>query len=355
MSIDQKVLITKTNHSKLKNTDLINPVFGKVYADHMLRCDFTKGAWRDLKIIPYKDISISPANTTLHYAQTIFEGLKAYRNINEEIVVFRPQDNAKRMVLSASRMCMPGIPESIFMTGINELLKLDQEWITNHPGTSLYVRPFQIAMDPYVGIRPSDDYTFMIITGPVGAYYSEPLKVKIETNYTRAVIGGTGFAKTGGNYAAALKPAIEAQKEGYDQLIWTDGFSHEFIEESGTMNIMFIIDDTLITSPIGDTILNGITRDSILTIAKDKGMKVEERPISTSEIIQSIEQGNLQEVFGVGTAATVAHIKTIGHNGIDYELSDVKSRKYSLEFLNTLDKIKSGIIEDKFGWIHKID
>ena len=354
MSIDRKVSITKISQSKLEATDLISPIFGKVYSDHMLRCDFKKGAWQDLKIIPYADISISPANSTLHYAATIFEGLKAYRNIHEEIVVFRLQDNAKRMMVSAARMCMPVVPESIFMTGISELLKVDENWITNHPGTSLYIRPFQIAMDPYLGIRPSDDYTFMIITGPVGAYYSQPLKVKIETNYARAVVGGTGFAKTGGNYAAALKPALEAQKEGYDQLIWTDAVSHEYIEESGTMNIMFIIKDILITAPIGDTILNGITRDSILTIAKDQGMEVEERPIAVSEIIQSIEQGNLQEVFGVGTAATVAPIKTIGYNGVDYELSDVESRKYSLGFLDTLDKIKSGVMEDKFGWIYKI-
>ena len=354
MSIHQKVSITQTTQSKLATTDLISPIFGKVYADHMLCCDFKNGVWQDVKIIPYGDISISPANTTLHYASTIFEGLKAYRNIHKEIVVFRPQDNAKRMVLSAARMCMRGIPESIFMAGITELLKLDEGWVTNHPGTSLYIRPFQIAMDSYVGIRPSDDYTFMIITGPVGAYYSQPLKVKIETKYTRAVLGGTGFAKTGGNYAAALKPALDAQKEGYDQLIWTDGVSHQYIEESGTMNLMFVINDTLITAPIGDTILKGITRDSILTIAKDQGMKVEERPITVAEIIQSIEQGQLQEAFGVGTAATVAPIKTIGYNGIDYELTDVKSMKYSLGFLDTLDKIKSGVIGDKFGWIYKV-
>ena len=354
MSIDYKVSITKISQSKLEATDLINPIFGKVYSDHMLRCDFKKGAWQDLKIIPYADISISPANSTLHYASTIFEGLKAYRNIHEEIVVFRLQDNAKRMMLSAARMCMPIVPKSIFMTGISELLKVDEGWITNHPGTSLYIRPFQIAMDPYLGIRPSDNYTFMIITGPVGNYYSKPLKVKIETNYARAVVGGTGFAKTGGNYAAALKPALEAQKEGYDQLIWTDAVTHQYIEESGTMNIMFIIKDTLVTAPIGDTILNGITRDSILTIAKDQGMKVEERPVTISEIIQSIEQGNLQEVFGVGTAVTVAPIKTIGYNGVNYELSDIESRKYSLGFLDTLNKIKSGVLEDKFGWIYKI-
>ena len=240
------------------------------------------------------------------------------------------------------------------MQGLSELLKLDEQWVPNAPGTSLYVRPFQLAMDPYVGIRPSDTYSFMIITGPVGSYYSEPVRVKIETKFTRAAAGGTGFAKTGGNYAAALYPAKLAQEEGYHQLIWTDGKNHEYVEESGTMNLMFVINDTLVTAPTGDTILNGITRNSILQLAKDRGMNVEERPIKVAEVISSIENGSMQEAFGAGTAATVAQIKTIGFEGIDYELPAIETRKYSHQFLQDLTDIKSGVKADTHDWIFEV-
>ncbi|MFY0599822.1 MAG: branched-chain amino acid aminotransferase [Cyclobacteriaceae bacterium] len=351
-TIDIKV--HRTKQSKLENTDLQNPVFGKEYADHMFMADFANGEWKDLRIVPYGDLSISPANTTLHYSSTIFEGLKAYRGKSGEILVFRPQANAQRLIKSAERMCMPAVPEELFMEAMTQLLRLDSSWVPNAPNTSLYIRPFQIAMDPYIGIRPSDTYSFMIITGPVGAYYSKPVKVKIEKHFTRAAAGGTGFAKTGGNYAAALKPAVDAAKEGYDQLIWTDAKTHEFVEESGTMNLMFVIDDTLVTPAPGDTILHGITCDSICTLAKDMGMKVEKRPIKISEVVKAIEKGTMQEAFGAGTAATVAQIKTIHNDGIDYELPAIETRKYSNQFLDTLDKIKTGEIEDKHGWIYRI-
>ncbi|MDH5608645.1 MAG: branched-chain amino acid aminotransferase [Cyclobacteriaceae bacterium] len=348
------IRIEKTNHSKLAETDLNNPVFGKVYSDHMFVAEYHGGEWQDVRIVPYGDIKISPANTTLHYASTIFEGLKAYRGVNGETLIFRPQTNARRMMKSAERMCMPPVPEELFMQGITELIRLDKGWIPDKAGTSLYIRPFQIAMDPYIGIRPSDTYSFYIITGPVGAYYSEPVRVKIETHYTRAAAGGTGFAKTGGNYAGALYPALQAARQGYHQLIWTDGKTHEFVEESGTMNLMFVIDDTLVTAPTGDTILAGITRDSILQIARDKGMKVEERPIRVTEIIDAIKKGTLQEAFGAGTAATIAQIKTIGHDGTDYDLPAVESRIHSQGFLDTLNRIKSGELADPHGWIYKV-
>ncbi|MEP0368650.1 MAG: branched-chain amino acid aminotransferase [Cyclobacteriaceae bacterium] len=354
MTETMEIKVERTVHSKLASTDLSNPVFGKTYSDHMFMADYVGGEWKDLRIVPYGNINISPANTTLHYSSTIFEGLKAYRGKNNEILVFRPHANAQRLIKSAERMCMPPVPEELFMQAMTELLKLDSAWIPDAQNTSLYIRPFQIAMDPYIGIRPSDTYSFMIITGPVGAYYSKPVKVKIEKHYTRAAAGGTGFAKTGGNYAAALKPAVDAAKEGYDQLIWTDGKTHEYVEESGTMNLMFVIDDTLVTAPAGDTILHGITRDSILTLARDMGMKVEERPVSVAEIVKAIEQGTMQEAFGAGTAATVAQIATIHNDGIDYELPAVETRKYSNQFLETLDKIKTGEIEDKHGWIYRI-
>ncbi|MFT6867783.1 MAG: branched-chain amino acid aminotransferase [Cyclobacteriaceae bacterium] len=354
MTETMQIKVQRTLNSKLENTDLTNPVFGKVYSDHMFMADYANGEWKDMRIVPYGNISVSPANTTLHYSSTIFEGLKAYRGKDGAILVFRPEANAKRLIISAERMCMPPVPEELFMQAMTELLKLDSSWVPNSPNTSLYIRPFEIAMDPYIGIRPSDTYSFMIITGPVGAYYSKPVKVKIEKHYTRAAAGGTGFAKTGGNYAAALKPAVDAAKQGYDQLIWTDAKTHEFVEESGTMNLMFVINDTLITAPTGDTILNGITRDSILTLARDMGMKVEERPIRVTEVISAIEKGTLQEAFGAGTAATVAQIQTIHNDGIDYELPAMETRKYSNQFLDTLDKIKTGEIEDTHGWIYRI-
>ncbi|MEQ8474230.1 MAG: branched-chain amino acid aminotransferase [Marinoscillum sp.] len=348
------ISISKVAQSKLREADLENPQFGKVYSDHMFIADYADGEWKDLRIVPYGNISISPANTTLHYASTIFEGLKANRSADGDILVFRPEANARRMRESAERMCMPPVPEELFMNGLNELIKLDSEWVPNKAGTALYVRPFQLAMDPYIGIRPSDTYQFLIITGPVGAYYAEPVKVKIETKYTRAAQGGTGFAKTGGNYAAALKPAVDAQKEGFNQLIWTDAKTHEYVEESGTMNLMFVKNDTLLTAPAGDTILHGITRDSIIQLAKGKGMKVEERPIKVSEVIDSIKDGSIQEAFGAGTAATVAQIKLIHHEGIDYHLPPVDNWKYSKEFLDTLNNIKTGVIPDPHNWIYRI-
>lgn len=354
MTDTMEIRIEKTLRSKLPNTNLQNPQFGKVYSDHMFIADFKDGEWSDFRIIPYGNISISPANTTLHYASSIFEGLKANRGQNGEVLVFRPQANAQRLIKSAERMCMPPVPEELFMAGLTELLKLDQAWVPSADGTSLYIRPFEMAMDPYIGIRPSDTYSFMIITGPVGAYYSEPVKVKIEKHYTRAASGGTGFAKTGGNYAAALKPAVDAAKEGFHQLIWTDAKNHEYVEESGTMNLMFVINDTLVTAPTGDTILDGITRNSILQLGRDMGMKVEERPISVKEVVSSIEKGTMQEAFGAGTAATVAQIKVIHHDGIDYELPAVEGRKYSNQFLKILTDIKTGKIADPHGWIYRV-
>ena len=349
-----EIKLHKNTQSKLGEVDINNPVFGKVYSDHMFMADFYDGDWNDLRIQPYGDLSISPANTTLHYASTIFEGLKAYRNKDGEVLIFRPQANAQRMIKSAERMCMPVVSEELFMQALTELLRVDKDWVPSKAGTSLYIRPFQLAMDPYIGIRPSDTYSFMIITGPVGAYYSEPVRVKIETKYTRAAAGGVGFAKTGGNYAAALYPAKLAQEQGYHQLIWTDAKTHEYVEESGTMNLMFIINDTLVTPPAGETILHGITRDSILQLARDSGMEVEERPVAVSEVESALKAGTIQEAFGAGTAATIAHIKTIGVNGTDYDLPDVAQRQYSPQFLKDLDAIKTGEAPDPHGWVYKV-
>lgn len=344
--------VKKTSHSRINEVDFNNIEFGKVYSDHMFAAEYENGEWSDFRIEPYANLSLSPANATLHYAQSVFEGLKAYKNKEGDIFIFRPEANAKRLIVSAERMCIPPIPEELFMDAVTELLKLDGAWIPTKPETSLYIRPVIFANDPYVGIRPSNTYKFLIFTGPVGAYYSEPVNVKIETHYTRAVAGGVGYAKTAGNYAASLYPAMQAQKEGFHQLIWTDGQTHQFIEEAGTMNLLFLINDTLITAPTGDSILNGITRDSVITLAKEWGVKVEEKKLSVKELIEAFDEGLVQEAFGAGTAATISKIKMIGYEGKEYQLPSVTPLADRL--FDTLDKIKTGEIEDTYGWVYKI-
>lgn len=338
--------------SRLSQVDFDNIPFGKVYSDHMFVAEYDNGEWSEMRIEPFADLSISPANATLHYAQSVFEGLKAYKDTAGDILVFRPQANAQRLIISAERMCIPPISEELFMSALTELLKLDAAWIPTKPDTSLYIRPVIFADDPYIGIRPSKTYKFLIFTGPVGAYYSEPVNVKIETKYTRAVRGGVGYAKTAGNYAASLYPALKAQQEGYHQLIWTDGQFHEHIEEAGTMNLLFYINGTLITAPTEDSILNGITRDSVLTLAREWGIPVEERKLSVKELVGALKNGDVQEAFGAGTAATISQIRMIGCEGTDYVLPEAKP--LSEKLFQTLDDIKLGRIEDKYGWVYRI-
>ena len=271
--------IQKIKKSKILDIDLSDIGFCKYYSDHMFMCDYEEGKWDNFRITPFQDINLSPACTTLHYGQTIFEGLKAYKNNNDDVLVFRPNKNAERFNKSAERMCMPKLPNDIFINSIQELLKVDIKWVPKGENNSLYIRPICFALDPYIGIKPADRYRFMVICGMAGGYYSEPVNVKIETKYTRAISGGVGFSKTAANYAAALYPAVKAQKDGFHQLIWTDGKEHKFIEESGTMNIFFVFNDTLVTPPLGDTVLDGVTRDSILVLAEKLKIKTEIRKI----------------------------------------------------------------------------
>ncbi|PIQ49903.1 MAG: branched chain amino acid aminotransferase [Cytophagales bacterium CG12_big_fil_rev_8_21_14_0_65_40_12] len=348
------ISIEKVSQSRIDSLDVQNIPFGKLYSDHMFIADYKNGRWESPRIVPFQNISMSPANMTLHYAITIFEGMKAYKNEQGEVLLFRPEMNAKRLNISAERMCIPDVPESLFMEALTQLIDLDRNWVPNAPNTSLYIRPFVFSTDEYIGIRPAESFRFMIITCPVGAYYSAPVKVKIETKFSRAFEGGTGYAKTGGNYASGLYPAKLAKAKGFDQLVWTDGRSHEFIEESGTMNVMFVINDTLITSQTSGTILKGITRDSVLTLARDWGMKVEERNVSVKEVVEAAKNGTLQEAFGVGTAATIAHIAQIGHQDEVFELLPIENRIFSNRVLKTLDEIKTGQVEDKFGWTLKV-
>jgi branched-chain amino acid aminotransferase len=347
--------ITKTSQSRLPETDFDNLVFGKSISDHMFIADYKNGEWTDLRIEPYAPLIMNPANSTLHYGQSIFEGMKAYKNDSGEILLFRADANQKRLNESAVRMCIPELPEEIFMEGLTTLLDLDREWIPNKPGYSLYIRPFIFATDNYLGVRPSETYKFMIFTCPVGNYYSKPVSVKVEQHYTRAAEGGTGFAKAAGNYAGSLYPALLAQKEGYDQLLWTDAKNHENIEESGTMNVMFMINDTLVTAPTNTgTILKGITRDSVVKLAKEMGYVVQERFLKVSELEDALKNGKLQEAFGTGTAATIAHIAKIHIKGTDYILPEKPDDALSNQVLKRLDDIKYGRVADNRGWIVKV-
>jgi len=349
------ISLTKSSHSKLSETDFSSLVFGKVISDHMFVADYQNGAWGDFRIVPYGPMDIYPGNATLHYGQAIFEGMKAYKNEKGEVLVFRAESNARRLNESAKRMCMPEFPEQHFIEALRSLLDLDRDWVPQEKGSSLYIRPFMFAMDNYLGVKPSESYRFMIFTSPVGAYYTKPVSVKVETNYTRATEGGTGEAKAAGNYAASLYPAQLAQQEGYDQLLWTDGKTHSQIEESGTMNVMFKIKGTLITAPTGKgTILKGITRDSVIQLAKDWGQKLEERFLTVAELQESLENGTMEEAFGVGTAATIAFIHKIHVNGKDYFLPEPTADAFSKHALKTLDGIKYGELQDTHHWMLSI-
>ncbi len=349
-----KIDIDQVKRSRLPEVDFANLPFGKVYSDHMFIADFRDGEWRNCRIVPFGPIPMSPATPALHYGQSIFEGMKAYHSQTGEVLLFRPADNQRRLNVSAERMCMPPVPEDLFMESLGALIDLDRKWVPSSDGSSLYIRPFLFSADEYIGIRPSLDFTFMIILSPVGAYYSTPVKVKIETHYTRAVQGGTGYAKAGGNYGGAIYPARLAQDQGYHQLIWTDGKEHQYIEESGTMNVMFMIDDTLVTPALSDSILAGITRDSVLTLARDWNVRVEERRISVDELVGALQSSRVREAFGVGTAATIANIELIGFEGKDYYLPPADQRPFSTKVFKELEGIKRGLKPDPYGWVVKM-
>ncbi len=354
MSHTLDIKITKTSASRLKETDFNDLPFGRIFSDHMFVADYADGKWQNFQIMPYGDLSLSPAIASLHYGQTFFEGLKAYKHPDGKVVVFRPDKNAERFNLSAQRMCMPELPAEIFLQSIASLVNLDKDWIPTSPGTSLYIRPYMFATDPYLGVQPSKTYKYIILTCPVGAYFSKPLKVKVETKYSRASEGGFGFAKTGGNYGGSLYPAQEALKEGFDQIIWTDGRDHAYIEELGAANVMFMIDGTLITPSTRDTILKGVTRDTVLTLARKWSIPIEERRVSVAEVIEGLKNGKLTEAFGAGTAATIAPIASIGYEGSVYTLPDQSKAEFSNKVLKTLNDMRYGLSPDEFGWNYVI-
>lgn len=347
--------IQTTTISKINKVDFDNLQFGHEFSDHMFYIDYKNGEWQTPRIVPYQNISMTPANATLHYGQAIFEGMKAYKNTKGEIFLFRPDRNIKRFNKSAERLCMPSIPEDIFEEALVQLLNIDKDWISDRIGYSLYIRPFMFATDEFIGVKPSGSYRMIIFTSPVSTYYRGAVKVKIETHFTRAAHGGTGAAKCAGNYAMSLLPAKKALEEGYDQLIWTDALEHKWIEESGTMNVMFVSGNKVFTPPVSDTILSGITRDSVLTLARDWGYEVEERPVGVQEIKDLLKNNKLDEAFGVGTAATIAPIYLIGFGDEDLELGDYKKWTFTNKALDVMTKIKTGLLPDIHGWNMKVN
>lgn len=347
--------IEKTKKSRISDQDVNNVPFGKCFSDHMYVAEYADGKWAKASIMPYGDVPLSYAMSALHYGQAIFEGMKAYKNDAGQVSLFRPLENFKRLNKSAIRMAMPEVPEELFMNGLMELLRLDSAWVPSSETGSLYIRPFLIATDEAIGVKISDTYKFIILTCPAGKYYSEPIKVLVETDYSRAVHGGVGFVKAAGNYGRSMYPTKMAQQKGYQQLIWTDSETHEYFEESGTMNVMFVIGDTLITPGISDTILDGVTRKSVIEIAESWGVKVEQRKVSIVEVFEAYNKGELKEVFGCGTAATIAQIIGIGYQGKDYALPPVNERKFSIKVDETLRNIRKGKEKDPFNWMMQID
>jgi len=348
------ILIRKAERSKLQDLSLENLPFGKYFSDHMLEADYENGEWKNVEIKPYQPLLLSPSLAAIHYGQAIFEGIKAYKDRNGEAFIFRPQDNYKRFNISAERMQMPAVPEEIFMGGMQQLLKLDKNWIPMKEDHALYIRPFMFASDELIGVRPSETYKFMIILSPTGPYYSAPMRIYVEEKYVRAVPGGVGYAKAAGNYGAAMYATAQAKQKGYDQVLWMDAFEHKYVQECGTMNVFFIIGNTAITPNLDQgTILDGVTRQSTITLLQEMGFTVEEKPLSIDDIIDAYKAGLLYEVFGTGTAATISLIKELRYKDFVMQF-DVDKWKTAPQLKKWLTDIREGRREDKYNWMVKI-
>ncbi len=352
-SIDD-FLITKTDHSRLSQIDLDDPGFGKFYSDHMLICDYKDGEWQKPEIKPYGPMQLDPASKIFHYGQSIFEGMKAFKDDQDKVWLFRPDQNFERFNKSCKRMCMPEFPKAYFFGALNILTDLDRDWIVNKDGYSLYIRPFAMGIENQVAAAPSTEYRVCIITSPVKAYYADGdrgLKVLVQDKFSRSADGGVGFVKAGGNYGSSFYPTELAKEKGYQQIIWTDSNSHEYMEEAGTMNVFFRINDTLITAPTNDRILDGVTRKSLIQLAKDKGIAVEVRRIKVQEILDAVKEGTLKEIFGAGTAATVVKFKGFGYKEAYHELPEVEG-EYGAKLKAALQDIQYHRSEDDHGWLY---
>ena len=352
------IRVEKRNELKQKPQDESKLGFGKVFSDHMFMMDYQEGTgWHDARIVPYGNLSISPAATVLHYSQECFEGMKAYYDAQGGISLFRPRDNFKRMNRSAQRLCMPQLDVEEAMEGLKTLIELDQAWVPKSKGTALYIRPNYIGVDPFIGVSAAKNYLFYIMTGPVGAYYASglaPVAIYVEEQYVRAVKGGTGFAKTGGNYAASLIAGEEAHKKGFSQALWLDGKEGKYIEEVGSMNMFFKIDGVLVTPALEGSILPGITRDSVIQLAKHMNVPVEERKISLQEVLQALETGKMEEAFGTGTAAVISPVGELYFGGKTHVINGGEMGELSKKLYDTLTGIQYGELDDPFGWRVKL-
>ncbi|WP_370478364.1 branched-chain amino acid aminotransferase [Tamlana flava] len=348
-TIINDIEVIKAKTSKINEVDFDNLKFGSVFSDHMLVCDYKDGKWQAPKVEPYQPITLDPSAKIFHYGQSVFEGMKAYKDTDENVWLFRPLENFKRLNISSKRLAIPELPESYFMDGLKTLLEVDKDWIPKKEGSSLYIRPFVFASGKGFHASPADEYKFIICTAPSGAYFAGEVRVLIEEKYSRSANGGVGFAKAGGNYAGQFYPTQLAVDKGYQQVIWTDDTNHEFIEEAGAMNIFVRINDTLITAPTSDRILDGITRKSIIELATTENIPVEVRKISVSEVVEAAENGTLKEMFGAGTAAVISPISGFGYKDKDYELPKLDDT-YASYLKKRITDIQTNKVEDPFGW-----
>lgn len=354
MTAAMDISVTRVERSKLQDLDMENLPFGKYFTDHMLEADYENGEWRNVEIKPYQPLLLSPSVAALHYGQAIFEGIKAYKDREGHPFIFRPFDNQKRFNISAERMQMPAVPEELFIEGMRQLISLDQAWIPMKNDFSLYIRPFMFSSDELIGVRPSDNYKFMIILSPSGPYYAAPMRIYVEEKYVRAAPGGVGYAKAAGNYGAAMYATAEAKKKGYDQVLWMDAIEHKYVQECGTMNVFFIIGNTAITPGLEQgTILGGVTRNSVITLLKEMGIAVEERDLSIDEIVTAYKAGEHMEVFGTGTAATISPIKELGYKDLAMTF-DLEKWKIAPAIKKTITDIREGRLADTHGWMYKI-
>ncbi len=354
MSGVKEIKITHVEKTRLNDQSLENAPFGHFFTDHMLVAEYKNGEWSSVEIMPYQPLQLAPSLAALHYGQSIFEGIKAFKDVAGNVAVFRPYDNLKRFNISAQRMQMPEVPEEIFIGGMKKLIDLDRNWVPAIADHSLYIRPFMFATDAVLGVKPSETYKFVIILSPSGPYFSSPMRIYVEEKYTRAVTGGVGFTKNAGNYGASMQPAVKARELGYDQVLWTDAFEHKYLQEVGMMNVFFILNNVAVTPSLEEgTILAGITRNSAIQILKDMGVKVEERKITVDEIIESYKANQFTEAFGTGTAATISMIKELRYKDFVMNFNTDES-KVAPELKQRLDDIRKSTAPDNYNWLVKI-
>ncbi|NKC14309.1 MAG: branched-chain amino acid aminotransferase [Gammaproteobacteria bacterium] len=345
--------VTLVTESRLTSTDFNDLGFGNHFSDHMFSMEFENGAWRNPSIIPYGPIAMEPGTGALHYSQSVFEGLKAFRGSDDQIRVFRPDMNARRMARSCERLCIPVIDPALFIEAVRAIVRTDQDWIPGKRGQALYVRPIVFGVEPHLEVRPASRYRFLIMTSPVRTYYGDeitPVALHVQQHYTRASPGGVGEAKTGGNYAASLLPGERARDQGFNQALWLDGIEHKYVEEVGQMNIFFRFGDTVVTPALRGTILPGVTRDSVITLLRDQGFAVEERRLAVDEVLEGSRSGTLREVFGAGTAAVIAPVGRICLGGTTYEINNNEPGELTGALYNKITSIQYGETNDPHGW-----